>query len=191
MGEHGHHSVKPYIRIYFILLGLFVISVMGPVIADVFFASEDGISYTLTGTILVLTTAFGIAFVKAYLVAAKFMHLDVEKPIVWYILTTCLVFMVLFFAAVAPDVKNHAGDNWENVAAKKAIAAGIIKGRSQLHHHGDHGEGHGDDHGAKEGHGDDHGAKEGHGDDHGAKEGHGDEHGAKDEHGDKEEAGHH
>ena len=185
MGEHGHHSVKPYIKIYFILLGLFVISVLGPVIADEFFASEDGISYTLTGTILVLTTAFGIAFVKAYLVAAKFMHLDVEKPIVWYILTTCLVFMVLFFAAVSPDVQNHSGDNWVNQGAKDAIAAGIVQGKAQLHHHGDdHGEGHGDDHGA--GHGDDHGA--GHGDDHGAKG----DHGAKDDHGDKEkEEGHH
>ena len=173
MGEHG---VKPYIRIYFILLGLFVISVLGPVIADVFFATPDGISYTLTGTILVLTTAFGIAFVKAYLVASKFMHLDVEKPIVWYILTTCVVFMVLFFAAVAPDVKNHSGDNWVNQGAKDAIAAGIEKGRSQLHHHGGHGGGHGDDHG------------EGHGDDHGKS--HGDDHGKKEEHGTKEEAGH-
>ena len=58
---------------------------------------EDGISYTTFGQIFVLVTAFGIAFVKAYLVAAKFMHLDVEKPFVWYLLTTCLVFMVLFF----------------------------------------------------------------------------------------------
>ena len=159
MGANGHHSIKPYLKIYYWLLGLFLISFVGPFIADEFMASEDGISYTTFGQIFVLVTAFGIAFVKAYLVAAKFMHLDVEKPFVWYLLTTCLVFMVLFFAAVSPDIQNHSGDNWTNEGAKAAVKAGIEKGRKQLHHHDDD---HGDDHGAE--HGDDHGdAKEDHG----------------------------
>ena len=89
-------------------------------------ASEDGISYTTFGQIFVLVTAFGIAFVKAYLVAAKFMHLDV-KAICLVLLTTCLVFMVLFFAAVSPDIQNHSGDNWTNEGAKAAVKAGIEK----------------------------------------------------------------
>ena len=158
MGEHG--SVKPYITIYFWLLGLFVISVLGPEIADMFFSTEDGTKTTF-GTILVLTTAFGIAFVKAYLVAAKFMHLDVEKPVVWYLLTTCTVFMVLLFAAIAPDIQNHSGDKWENVAAKAAVIRGIEKGKA-----GHHGDGHGDDHHGDDHHGDDHGADAKHKDDH-------------------------
>lgn len=162
MGANGHHSIKPYLKIYYWLLGLFLISFVGPFIADEFMASDDGISYTTFGQIFVLVTAFGIAFVKAYLVAAKFMHLDVEKPFVWYLLTTCLVFMVLFFAAVSPDIQNHSGDNWTNEGAKAAVKAGIEKGRKQLHHGDDHGDGHGGDHG------DDHGAE--HGD---AKEDHG------------------
>jgi caa(3)-type oxidase subunit IV len=163
MGEHGQHSVKPYITIYFWLLGLFAISVMGPVVADHYFALEGDLpGYTLTGTILVLTTAFGIAFVKAYLVASKFMHLDVEKPIIWYILITCLVFLVLFFAAVSPDVLNHSGDKWTNVGATQATLDGIEQGKSQLHHHGDsHDEGHGTAHGDDGAHGDDtHGKKD-------------------------------
>ena len=32
--------------------------------------------------VVMLITAFGVALVKAYLVAKNFMHLDVEKPIV-------------------------------------------------------------------------------------------------------------
>ena len=151
MGEHGHHSPNYYIRIYFYLLGLFAISVAGPVIADTWFTAGDDINYSTTGVILVLTTAFGVAFVKAYLVAAKFMHLDVEKPVVWYILITCLAFMVLFFAAVSPDVQNHSGNNWENVGAKQAVEAGIVRGKKQMHHHGD------EHHGDEAGHGEDHG----------------------------------
>ena len=45
---------------------------------------------------LTLVTAFGIAVVKAYLVAANFMHLKVEKKYVVYLLLTALAFMFLF-----------------------------------------------------------------------------------------------
>ena len=54
-------------RIGQILLGLLIVSVVGPM---------AGIRA------LTLVTAFGIALVKAYMVAKNFMHLDVEKPIV-------------------------------------------------------------------------------------------------------------
>ena len=64
--------------------------------------------------------------------------------------------MVLLFAAIAPDIQNHSGDKWENVAAKAAVIRGIEKGKT-----GHHGDGHGDDH-----HGDDHGADAKHKDDH-------------------------
>ena len=64
-----------------------------------------------------LATAFGIAVVKAYLVAKNFMHLDVERRLVVYILVTCLSLMLLFFFAVSPDVMKHIGANWENVGA--------------------------------------------------------------------------
>ena len=138
MGEHGHH--RNYVKIWGILCVLLVISVVGPM-AEI--------------QIVTLITAFGIAFVKAYLVCKNFMHLDVEKPVVWYILTTCCVFMVLFFAAVAPDVMKHEGTNWSNEAAKAAGARGI----PEVHHDDGHGGDHGGDHGAKH---DDH--DDGHGD---------------------------
>ena len=35
------------------------------------------------------------------------------------------VFMVLFFAATAPDVMNHEGTNWNNTAAKAEVERGL------------------------------------------------------------------
>jgi len=114
MADHGHdhgghHGPAHYIKIYFVLLGLFAISVAGPVVAE-FMPEGSGRLW------LVLITAFGVAFVKAYLVCAKFMHLDVEKPIVHWFLATCLVFMVLFFAGTASDVMKDDGQNWVKTA---------------------------------------------------------------------------
>jgi caa(3)-type oxidase subunit IV len=101
MAEHvthaeGHAPVN-YIRVYQMLLVLLTISVLGPLI---------GIK------VVTLITAFGIAVVKAYLVAKNFMHLNVQPRFVVYILGTTLVFMLLFFAGAAPDVMEDAGDNW-------------------------------------------------------------------------------
>ena len=153
---HGHHDHSDhYKKIWMILCGLLFVSVAGPEVAE--FMPEGN-----ARVMLVLLTAFGIAFVKAYMVMKHFMHLDVERPVVWYILTTSVVFMVLFFAGVSPDVMNHDGSRWENVAAKKAIQKRLDAGPGGHHgdeSHGDHGDGHGDDHG------DDHG-KKGHDDGH-------------------------
>lgn len=93
---HEHHINYP--KIYVILVVLLVISVLGPM---------------LEIQAVTLITAFGIAAVKAYLVAKKFMHIGDAPKFITYIMTTCLVFMLLFFAAVAPDVMNDEGDNWK------------------------------------------------------------------------------
>jgi caa(3)-type oxidase subunit IV len=71
--------------------------------------------------ITVLVTAFGIAFVKAYFVIAYFMHLKFEIKYVQYMLGTTVVFMLLFFSAVAPDVMRHDGacQRWAEVEGKK------------------------------------------------------------------------
>lgn len=153
-GHHGHHDHSAhYKKIWGILCVLLFVSVAGPEVAE--FMPEGN-----ARVILVLATAFGIAFVKAYMVMKHFMHLDVERPVVWYILTTSLVFMVLFFAGVSPDVMNHDGSRWENVAAKKAIQTRLAAGEGG--HHGEHGGDHGHEHGD-----DDHGKTEkGHDDGH-------------------------
>lgn len=110
MAEQAHaHEHPNYVKIWGILLVLLVVSILGPMI---------GIKA------VTLMTAFGIAIVKAYLVAKNFMHVNIEPKYVTYLLVTALSFMGLFFFFVAPDVLNHEGQNWENVAAKRAVAAG-------------------------------------------------------------------
>jgi caa(3)-type oxidase subunit IV len=114
MSEHsehsearGHHDIN-YVRIWAILLGLLVVSVIGPMF---------GIQA------VTLITAFGIACVKAYLVAKNFMHINMTKRFVPYLVATGLVFMLLFFAGVSPDVMKDEGAGWEKPSWKAAAAA--------------------------------------------------------------------
>ena len=103
---------------------------------------------------LTLITAFGIAVVKAYLVAVHFMHVNLTPRYVIYAVTTTLVFMLLFFAGTAPDVMKDSGTNWVKPAwieAERAYEAGEVSGAG---HGSGHGEDHGDGHADEGGHGD-------------------------------------
>jgi caa(3)-type oxidase subunit IV len=100
-GQHAPHGDSFYVKIYFALMVLFAISVLGP---------------TLEIAAVTLVTAFGVAIVKAGLVAANFMHLNTERRYIWYMLLAMLAFVLVFFAGVAPDVMQHSGTNWEKVA---------------------------------------------------------------------------
>ncbi len=107
----GHHT--NYVKVWAVLMVLFVISVTGPMI---------GIRS------ITLITAFGIAVVKAYLVAKYFMHLDVERKFVVYLLVVCLGLLLVFFAAVSPDVMKHFGMNWVNRGAENRPAVHATHG---------------------------------------------------------------
>ncbi len=148
-GHGAHHPVEYYYKTYAALVVLFLVSVIGPYIGEI-----TGLWW------LTLITAFGIAFVKAGLVIRNFMHLTIEKSFVHYFLITALAFMVLFFFAVSPDVMNHEGTNWKNLAAEAEIKRALEEHAAGGGHHGDHGDGHGaeGDHAAPEG---DHAAPEG------------------------------
>lgn len=100
-GPHaaGHH--RNYVKIWAILLVLLVISVFGPF---------------LQIRVITLLTAFGVAVVKAYMVAKNFMHLDVEKRIVQWTLAVAVVLMVMLFAGVSPDVMEDGGRGWKKDA---------------------------------------------------------------------------
>ena len=115
MADTEHHHPN-YVRIWAILVVLLIVSIMGPFI---------GITW------VTLVTAFGIAVVKAYLVARNFMHLNVQPRYVVYMLSTVLAFVFLFFYGVAPDVMNAEGDNW----VKPAQLAGEVHGESGGGHH--------------------------------------------------------
>jgi caa(3)-type oxidase subunit IV len=116
--EHGGAHHVNYKKIYLTLVGLLVISVVGPFFGIVW---------------VTLITAFGIALVKANLVVQNFMHLRWEKRIMKWMLATSLVLVFLFFAGVAPDVMRHTGTGWVNDAAMAATARGI----EAPHHEGD------------------------------------------------------
>jgi caa(3)-type oxidase subunit IV len=121
-GGHGDHADHPsYFKTYITLLGLLAVSVAGPMFGHPW---------------LTLITAFGIAVVKAYLVASRFMHLNIEKKIASYLLLAALALLLLFYAGVSPDVMKHRGNNWENMAAQdeveRAEAAALT---APAHHH--------------------------------------------------------
>jgi caa(3)-type oxidase subunit IV len=114
--EHTHVN---YVKIWAILVVLLGVSVAGPMF---------GIK------LVTLITAFGIALVKAYLVAKNFMHINVEKRFVPYIVATVLVFMLLFFAGAAPDVMKKQGTQWEKPAWLAASAESPGAAHEGAHH---------------------------------------------------------
>ncbi len=116
---HGAHHTN-YVKIWAILLGLLVVSVVGPMLGH---------------PVLTMITAFGIAFVKAFLVIKYFMHLTVEKKYIGFLLLTMLAIMLVFVAGVAPDVMKHEGQRWTNNAAIDAVEKGLKEGGG---HHGEH-----------------------------------------------------
>lgn len=116
MDNQNEHSHPNYVKIWALLLLLLVISIVGPMF---------GIKWVL------LITAFGIAFVKALIVAAYFMHLNVEKKLIWYLLLACVAFLLILFTFVAPDVMNHSGTNWEKIDPKTTSST---QAESGAHH---------------------------------------------------------
>jgi caa(3)-type oxidase subunit IV len=105
MGD-AHSSPIGYVKIWAWLLLLLIISILGPMLGH---------------PVLTLITAFGIALVKAFLVASHFMHLNIEKKIVWYMLAGMVLMVVLFFFGTAADVMKEHGHRWTNAAAKALI----------------------------------------------------------------------
>ena len=113
---HAHHG--NYTKIWLILVALLVVSVVGPMF---------GIQW------LTLVTAFGIACVKAFLVLKYFMHISHAPRFVTYLVTTCLVFMLLFFAGTAPDVMEANGSGWEKPAWIDEAAAARAGHHTEAH----------------------------------------------------------
>lgn len=99
-------SSSYYIKTWALLLVLLVISICGPM---------------LEIQVITLITAFGIAFVKAYIVAAKFMHLNIEKKYISYLLLSMVILMLVFFAGTSPDAMQYSGSNWK----KKVVDPGV------------------------------------------------------------------
>src|SRR5260370_9532584 len=106
MTTEAHVQHHNYVRVWAILVALLIVSVVGSLshIRDV-----------------VLIAAFGVALVKAYLVAKNFMHVNVEKRWVPYLLVMCLLFITILFAGVAPDVMKQSGLHWSKNSANQPL----------------------------------------------------------------------
>ena len=109
---HVHHP--NYVKIWAILVVLLAVSVVG------------SLSHVRE---VMLIAAFGVAIVKAYLVAKNFMHVNVEKRWVPYLLIMCLLFIAILFAGVAPDVMKNSGLNWSKFPAKQG---GVTSGSAAI-----------------------------------------------------------
>lgn len=97
--HHDDHSPGRYVKIWIILLVLLAISIIGPTL---------GIQW------LTLITAFGIALVKAGMVCAYFMHLNIELKYIWYLLFATLLLLLVLFTGFAPDVMKPSGQRWDS-----------------------------------------------------------------------------
>jgi len=106
--SHIHHP--NYVKVWAALVVLLIVSLLG---------SMSHVRYVL------LFAAFGVAAIKAYLVAKNFMHVTVEKRFVPYLLVLCLLFVVILFAGAAPDVMKHSGLHWNKDSAKQAVQSGM------------------------------------------------------------------
>jgi caa(3)-type oxidase subunit IV len=122
----AHHT--NYVKIWGILLALLVVSVLGPM-AEIRW--------------LTLITAFGIALVKAFIVAKYFMHIGMERKWVIYLLLGMLAFMLVMVGGISPDVMKHEGLRWENVATKAEVVRGEKEGTQEHGSGGAHGAEHG------------------------------------------------
>ena len=91
------HTHPNYIKIWYWLLVLLAISVVGPMFEI---------------PALTIITAFGIAIVKSYMVASYFMHLKFEKKIIWLLLLMSVVLLGVFFFGVGSDIMMTEGDQW-------------------------------------------------------------------------------
>jgi caa(3)-type oxidase subunit IV len=105
--EEHEHTHPDYKKIYYVLLALLVVSIFGPELVK-------NLENRIVVVTVVLITAFVVAVIKAGMVAAWFMHMDIEKKIVWFLMAVVCLCMLIFFSGVAPDVMNTTGDNWEN-----------------------------------------------------------------------------
>ncbi len=97
--HHDDHSSGKYVKIWAILLVLLAVSIIGPTL---------GIKW------LTLITAFGIAIVKAGMVCAYFMHLNIELKYIWYLLLATLLLLLVMFTGFAPDVMKPSGQRWSS-----------------------------------------------------------------------------
>lgn len=95
-----HSARKHYVIVWAVLVFPFVGSV-----------AFSGVASFIVGVVF----AFFIAIVKAVMVAAWFMHLNIERKWVWIMLAGGLMVVFIMWLGVAPDVMESSGQNWSKI----------------------------------------------------------------------------
>ena len=124
MSNDMNHHIKVYRNVF---IGLII-----------FTALTVGASYVEFNLIWVgVTVGLAIAFIKGYLVAANFMHLNNEKNLIYMILSITIVFfLVLFFMPILWHNDGLSSYSPENIPMQNGE---ILKEADHSHHnHGDH-----------------------------------------------------
>ncbi|MGK0289348.1 MAG: caa(3)-type oxidase subunit IV [bacterium] len=101
--EHVEKHHTNYVAVWGVLLVLLAISLIGPELGNKW---------------VTIITAFGIAIIKAYIVASKFLHLNLEKRYIWYLFITGFLVLGVLYAGLAPDIMMEKGQNWSHVPFK-------------------------------------------------------------------------
>ena len=102
MGDHtnGHSAHPAYWIIWSLLVVLFVMSV--------------AFSWVTSVTVGVVF-AFFIAIIKALMVSAWFIHLNVEPRWVWSVLLGAVLVVLIMWMGMAPEVMEQSGTNWQKI----------------------------------------------------------------------------
>ena len=82
----------------------------------VLFVGSVGFSF-VSSFIVGVVFAFFIAIVKAVMVGAWFMHLNLEPKWVWIMFAGGLMVVFIMWLGIAPDVMEMRGLNWEKIPA--------------------------------------------------------------------------
>ena len=124
MSNDMNHHIKVYRNVFIGLL--------------IFTALTVGASYVDFSLIWVgVTVGLAIAFIKGYLVAANFMHLNNEKNLIYIILSmTVVFFLVLFFMPTLWNNDRLDAYSPKNIPMQNGE---VLKEADHSHHnHGDH-----------------------------------------------------
>ena len=129
--DHAAHE-RHYFNVWVLLLVLLIISFLGPIVGGKL--HDAGTISVHAARVITLVTAFGIAVYKAWLVAKNFMHVTVQPRYVIYMLSTALVFMLLFYAGTAPDVMEHEGTHWAKLNPDAGQPDRVLHPEAGAHH---------------------------------------------------------
>jgi heme/copper-type cytochrome/quinol oxidase subunit 4 len=95
MGNDASNGKSSLIKIWATLVVMLIINVVVSKLTGI-----------LVITIVLATAMAGIAL-------AYFMHLNVEKKMVWAVMTASVIAIVGLFVGMAPDILKNDGINWE------------------------------------------------------------------------------